>query len=119
MRLHLDFRRNDVWELCDRQSKNADAADNCHKNRDNDRDDRAIDEEPRHLNHSCFGPVGPTIVGVPAGAVHGFAVTGASSLTFWTPCTTSFSPAWRPSLISHIGPKRSPTFTCRMLALLS
>ena len=58
MRPHLNFRRNNVRELRDRQSENANAADNRHQNRDNDRDDRAIDEELGHLKLGMVGLVG-------------------------------------------------------------
>ena len=54
-----------------------------------------------------------------AGTVHGRAFTGAPVRTFCTPSTTTFSPGFNPSEITHSDPTRSPTFTGRISALLS
>jgi hypothetical protein len=45
VRPNLNLGRNDVRILRDREDENADGADNRHQDGNNDRDDRAIDEE--------------------------------------------------------------------------
>src|SRR4029077_19015842 len=53
-----------------------------------------------------------------AGGVHSFTLTVEPSRAFWTPCTTTLSPGFKPSVTSHNAPMRSPVFTGRMLTLL-
>ena len=54
-----------------------------------------------------------------AESTNGLGFTCIPSFTFIKPCATIFSPALRPSVMTQLGPTRSPTFTVRKLTLLS
>src|SRR5205823_11327150 len=131
--LHLHRGRREGWVPVHRERTEGERPEQHDRDRDDSREDRPPDEEIADLGRGAHGPTlilggadGAAITALsPAAAAlvsaagrYATAVARCPGATFWTPSTTTPSPALRPCTTSHAPPSHDVASPSRAATML-